>query len=340
MQHRVMSDFGRELLTFHVSNDYLLISNTPTWSLTAMRLREKGSERLRASIRGTVPGVVTSVLAILGIPVVLLLLSQVLSGDTYLDGVIAMVAQWSIFLVAIAVGLGLAMQLDGGTLARYGLAIDRRWVVNFVVGFGMGILVTLVYVSYGVNRGYFELYPGRIAEFGKIPLGYLLAIIIGIQVFVFLQVVWEELVFRSVMLQNYAEGLVARGVSPTWSVGAAALGSLLFFGLYHLPTHGPLFWYTIGVGGIFVVAYLVTGRLDLAIGIHFGRFMEELQGEEIAAFELPALFEITQSSMMGSLEILAVEFAVSCLLILAWGYLTNGSLGIASQVYDATDPNN
>ena len=50
-----------------------------------MRLREKRSERLRASIRGTVPGVVTSVLAILGIRVVLLLLSQVLSGDTYIQ---------------------------------------------------------------------------------------------------------------------------------------------------------------------------------------------------------------------------------------------------------------
>lgn len=302
-----------------------------------MRLREENSNRLRASIRGTLPVIVTAafvLLASFGLPT---LLGRLLNGETYLAGLIGMVANWLIYVPAITIGVWLAVRLNEGTLERFGLAPDQRWIVNFVAGIGISVVVTLVYVGYGVSRGYFELHPDRLADFGDIPPGVLLAFVGAMLVFVLLGVIWEELVFRGVMLQNYAEGLRARGLSPNWAVAVAAVGSLLFFGLYHLPWFGPFVWYTIGVGGIFVVAYLVTGRLDLAIGIHFGRFNEELQGEEIAAVELPAIFEIGELSVASGIEVLVVEFAVSCLLILVWGYYINGSVGIASQVYDPVE---
>lgn len=302
-----------------------------------MRLREANSGRLRASIRGTIPAVVTSIFVILSSVGILALLGKILDGDTYLAGVIAMVAQWFMYLPAIAIGLWLAIRFDGEGLDRFGLTIDRQWVINFVAGVGISIVVTLVYVGYGTSRGYFEFHPNRIAHLGEIPLGILLAFLAAMWVFVFLGVVWEEIVFRSVMFQNYAEGLRSRGLSPLLALAVAALGSLLFFGLYHIPWFGPFFWYTSGVGVIFLVAYLVTGRLGLAIGVHFGRFTDELQGEEAAAIELPAILDIGGLTTVGAIEVLVVELAVSCLLILAWGYAINGSVGVASRVHEPSE---
>lgn len=300
-------------------------------------LREPDSGRVRGGIRGIVPAVITVILVYVLALSVPGLLSAVLDPDSFVVPLGILGSQWIVYLVAILVALWLAVRLDRRDLARYGLTVDRGWLVNFFVGIGISLLVSAVYFGYGSWRGHFAIHPDRISEFGAIPIPLLIAVVGGSLILILLISSWEEVVFRGIMLQNFAEGLRGRGYSPAWAVGVAVLAHAVLFGLYHLPTFFILAWYTSIVGFIFALAYLVTGKLGLAIGIHFGRFpMEMLTGEELGPVALPQVVEIGQNPMSASLEIVIVELVISCALILVWAFYLHGELSIAESIYEDT----
>ena len=96
----------------------------------------------------------------------------------------------------------------------------------------------------------------------------------------------------------------------------------------------------------FALAYLVTGRLALPIGIHFGRFpVELLLGFEFGPVAVPAVAETT-GSIAGLLETSVVQPGGTCLLVLAWASLLEGEVTIVDRVttpdsggkMDTTDP--
>lgn len=295
------------------------------------------SQRKSALVRGLVPAVITSVIVIggqLSLPVMIRGLAD--AWPMVATGVM-IVGQWVIVALAIGVGLWLAMRLDGAGIDRFGLAIDRQWVTDAVAGVLISLVAVTAYMGYGAHRGHFTVDPGAMAELSEPGLVVGVAVLVGSLVLILLLNVWEEIIFRASMLQNFAEGLTTRGYSRLPALALATVGSLVVFGLYHLPGHGVFAPYTMIVGLLFVIAYVLTGNLGLAIGIHFGRFpIELLGGDTMGAVTLPAVYEPGTLSLGAILEVVAVEVGLTVVLILGWVLLTRGRLGIAARTYRST----
>lgn len=146
--------------------------------------------------------------------------------------------------------------------------------------------------------------------------------------------VYEEVVYRAVMLRTFAVGLAARGHSPAWSVVPATAGSLVLFGLYHLPLRGdPVVVVDAALVGVtFGLAYLLGG-LGLAVGVHFGRAtLELLTGVSMLGVEVPAVVAFTRDTVAANLEVRLLELALVCLFVVAWAYRVDGELRLARAV--------
>lgn len=290
--------------------------------------------RYPASVRGVLPGTISIAIIVLASVIVIPVVFRFVDPATATGTLAGVVANWTIFAVATAVALLLALRVDRGSLARFGLDVDRRWLRNFGVGIAISLGAVGATFGYGAARGFFELTPGQATDVGGATPWLVVLVIGGMLGFFLLQNLYEELVFRSIMLQNFAEGLSERGLSPVWAVGGAAIVSLLFFGAFHVPLRGVVVGvHSIFVGIVFVLAYLVTGRLGLAIGVHFGRFpFELLVGGQFGPVTLPSVVDMGEPTLGATVEVTAVQLGASCLLILLWAH-RQGDLGIADRVY-------
>jgi membrane protease YdiL (CAAX protease family) len=83
--------------------------------------------------------------------------------------------------------------------------------------------------------------------------------------------IWEELLFRGLILKNAAEGFHTRWLSDRGAVVAGLGASSLLFGIVHVGQATSLaalgFWVLMGI--VLGSAYIVTDSLALPIGIHF-----------------------------------------------------------------------
>jgi membrane protease YdiL (CAAX protease family) len=90
--------------------------------------------------------------------------------------------------------------------------------------------------------------------------------------------VWEEALFRGVLIRNASEGLGGLGWSPTTAISTALVVSMVIFGGLHvfagLGSEAIPLWAVVlqGIvaGAYFGLAYCLTGSLALPVGIHFG----------------------------------------------------------------------
>lgn len=299
------------------------------------RTAGEDTRRFRASLRGILPVVLTVTLVWIALPLMPFGLDIFVEPEALSFSILLVLGQWLIYGAAIVSAVWLVLHIDRASLTRFGLDVDRRWLMHCGVGVIISLLVSTVYYAYGIWRDYFAIYPNRITEWGEITPEVVLAIVGAVLVGVFLANVWEEVVFRAIMLQNFAEGLTARGFSPIWAVGLATVAHAVLFAVYHIPAFFTLAWYTGFIGLLFAIAYLVTGSLGFAIGIHFGRFpMAVLGGEDLGAVEIPMVIEIGVLPLIGYLEVLAIELGLSVVLICAWALLVKGEIGISDHIYD------
>jgi len=302
-------------------------------------MREPRTGRLRASLRGLLPAIITVPMVLLSSRTVPGAVGEFFDPTSSTGMAVNFVAQWVlVYAIPIAVALGLAIWLDRGSLARFGLDVDAEWVVNWGMGVGISLVGVTLWMTYGASRDLFAVHPERLTDFGDATLAVALAAAgLGL-VFVFLGNIWEEIVFRGVMLQNFAEGLVDRGFSVGLAVAGAMVASLVFFGAYHVPDRGVFVGLlTVPIGFVFALAYLLTGRLGLAIGVHMGRVpIELLQGADLGAVRLPMVFEVGALSLAQMLESVAVDTVVSCSLILVWILVSKGKIEIAEGVWKAS----
>lgn len=303
---------------------------------TARMVQGPQEGRFRATIRGVIPAIVTGLFVLVVATYIIPFgAASLASGETVGASILLVLGQWVVYLVAIPVALWLAFRLDQGSLSRFGLGINRAWLINLGAGFVISLLVSVVYFMYGVWRGHFTVHPVRATAFGEVPIEAVVIVFCSALVALFLANIWEEIVFRGIMLQNFVEGLHARGYSPNWAIGGAIIAHALLFGLYHIPEFFVLAWYTSFLGIIFAVAYLVTGSLGLAVGVHFGRFpIELLVGEDLGAVQIPTIVEIGVLPLSASIEMLTLEFGLSCGLILAWAFFVNGEISVADRIYE------
>lgn len=302
-------------------------------------LREASSNRLRASLRGVIPAVVT-LAVFLGGRAVLRAIFPLHGTTTSLgETVLLRGLLFALYVVMVWLAIRLASALDRRHYAAYGVRVDGAWLRQFAAGVGFSVAGIGLSLSWGVLRG-FRSVNASVDVSSPDGSAYVALALVAYVLFLLLGNVYEEVVYRGVMLQNFAEGLHARGFPPTLAVVPATAASLGLFGLYHFPLRGT-FLVTVDaavVGVTFALAYVLTGDLGLPIGVHFGRTaFELLTGFEVLGVTVPPVVEITRNTLAANLEVRLLEIGAVCLFVLAWAARTDGGIGLAETVYEPTD---
>ena len=173
----------------------------------------------------------------------------------------------SVATVGVALALVVASKRLLGArrgLADYGLAVDRRWVVDLAAGFSIGLVGVSIPFLLGIALGWLEvvaiLDPGAVGLWLGSVLILLAMLGVGL---------WEELVLRGVFVCNAADGL-RRWLSARRALAGGVLLAAVVFGLGHFgQPENPAFVLTwILAGVVFGVIYAVSGNLALPIGAH------------------------------------------------------------------------
>jgi hypothetical protein len=224
--------------------------------LAAWPFLHSGSNRLRAGWRALLP----AALALATLVALATGLSRVLSQ------VLAMRVATTV-MGALSVGLLLVWgrYVDGRSLADYGLVPDARWGREFLLGVAVAVLALGgAFVSH-LALGWATVRATLAGGTLSVGLGIASVLVARLGV-----AVWEEAVFRGLVLRNLADGL-----DGTFSRGGAVAGATLLsgalFGLLHGNQVRPVqlgLWVALGVllGG----AYVLTDSLALPVGLHFG----------------------------------------------------------------------
>jgi membrane protease YdiL (CAAX protease family) len=300
-----------------------------------MVLREPESGRLRASVRALVPALVTIAIYLVALQILGQLFGS--SSDELTAGQFltygALIG--SVYVAMILAGVYAAKTLERSTLEEFGLDVDRQWVRTF----GTGVAISLFGISiswwWGTVRGVrsFDLSAAGVRSSAD-PL-VVAAVLLVFSGYFLLGNVYEEVVYRRIVIDNFATGLAARGLSTTAAVGLATTGSLIVFGLLHVVYRGSALVAVDAAltGTMFAFAYLLTGSLALPTGLHFGRLLTSaLAGESLGVVEVRAIGDVTQNTLFANLEIRFVQITVVCLLVAAWVYQTRGTVQIAASV--------
>jgi len=242
--------------------------------------------------------------------------------------------------VAVAVLLFVGTRVvERRSLAGYGLSFDGRWwrdaAGGVLVGFLFQGLVTALLFAFGSARLVGTLSPGV----GNGPVT--VAVAFAATVLALLAVaLWEELLFRGILIQNTLEGLTARGVARRTAVVVALVGSALVFGLPHATSAaegasvGFAVFQAVVAGLYFGLAYLLTDSLAFPIGLHLSTnlWVASVFGQPDSAF--PALLRLErdlQADPEGVVVVL-VPALVLVGLVVGWVRLTRDELSVAASL--------
>ena len=189
--------------------------------------------------------------------------------------------------VVITLAVGLARRLlDRRSLVSLGLGWDRVAAGDLLFGFAVAGALQSVVFAIHLAAGWitFTRFAWETRTASEVALN------LATMVVVFAFVGWhEELLTRGYWLQNIADGL-----NRYWGV---ALSSIVF-SLGHLGNPHAGWLPTVGLvaAGLFLaLPYLLTGRLWLSIGVHWGwnLFEGPLLGLPVSGISTPPLLEYT-----------------------------------------------
>jgi len=303
--------------------------------------------RVRATWRGLAPFTVGFGVQLVAVALIAAALKAAIDTDA-----LASVAVDGLDLlllgVASAVGLGVAValahRLDRRSLADYGIAVSRRDLADFAAGTVVGGLTyavpTVVLLGVG-SAALTERFVSPVADPGVTVL------LASVAVVVFLvQVAFEEFAFRGAMLRNFAEGVAARGMGARRAVVIALAASSVCFGLMHVISSGgggvagrsvELVMTSALNGLLWGGAYVLTGRLSIATGLHFGHNLWAAIIVQPSSIEmaLPAVATITYEASMLSVTVGKVFVGGVCLF--AWLSLTCDTVAINAHIARWTD---
>ncbi|WP_324664801.1 CPBP family intramembrane glutamic endopeptidase [Haloarcula sediminis] len=224
------------------------------WLLRPVWNREQ--RRLRAPLRAVLP-LVVSFLALAALQPALRARFDHPVVETVEMGALAAVLAGTVLLSG--------RLLDKRPLAEYGLALDRQWWHAFAVGGAVATAVHAVTLVTALAAGWVTV-TGFADGAGALPFPAAIAVVFA---YIAVAASWEEFLFRGAMLKNLAEG--ADGYVPRWAAVGAAVGlSAAVFAVLHggKVTDPTQYGYYLLAGGIFGVAYVLTGELALPIGFH------------------------------------------------------------------------
>lgn len=149
-----------------------------------------------------------------------------------------------------------------------GFRLDRSWWLMLIFGAGIavlgwgGALATDLLLGWASIDGYFFL--------GRGDLPFLLSFLLFAVSWMFVGV-WEEIIFRGIVLRNAIEGLNFDLIPYRAALVGGWIVSSVIFGILHLDqaTSALALAFWILAGLVLGLAYLLTGQLTLPIGLHF-----------------------------------------------------------------------
>ena len=298
-------------------------------------LRERESGRLRASLRGILPAIATLALFV-GVSVVVT--DAVGTGMATAGASVVFVLlafNGALYALLTAGALRAAAWLDRRPWRAFGLHVDGRWLRNLGAGVVISLLAVTLSVGYGRARGLRTVDLGAAGVSGPGGPTVLAFACIGFLGMSLLGNVFEEVIYRGIMLRNFVEGVGARGASLRVAAIVGTAAGTALFGLYHVPLRGNVVVAVDAalVGITFSLAYLLTGELGLAIGVHAGRFpLNVLPGATLGPFEVHQVLAISQNTLIANLEVKLIRLGLTCLLVLAWVSLVDGEVAIAERL--------
>ena len=206
------------------------------------------------------------------------------------------VAPFAAMLIYLSLRIG-ARKIERRDFSIYGATLSLKGAKQFLMGFALSAaLMTFIFaVEYFAGwiriEGYFGVtQPGNVL---LVSLLYSLVkvVIVGI---------CEELVFRGLVLRNFAEGFSGLGrLGSVTSNALALLLSALLFGAVHLTNPNSGFASTAGIffiGIFFGLGYLATGKLAVPMGLHmaWNFFQGTVYGFPVSGDKEPASFLLTR----------------------------------------------
>lgn len=245
----------------------------------------------------------------------------------------------AVVLIAL-VGCAITAKRLGDRSVR-GLGIGPAWRREFAVGICFGLafqaVVTVLWATTGELTVTDTLFPGGAPDAASVVVATVATL------FAFLVVgVWEEFVFRGVLVRNVAEGLEARGSPPSTALLGAGTVSVVVFGVIHatgaaVALTSPVFAVTqaFASGVYFLLAYVLTGSLALPIGIHFATnvWVRTVVGEADGAF--PALLVAERAAPAGidAVVVLLPPFVLLIALVVGWAVHTGQTVRSMREAY-------
>jgi membrane protease YdiL (CAAX protease family) len=159
---------------------------------------------------------------------------------------------------------------------------------------------------------------------------------------------WEQTVFRGYLIKNVAEGLTGSFLSARWAAVIAVLLPAIAFGLGHANNPDATMVSTVNTmifGVLFGAAYVLTGELALALGLHFawdfvqgfgfgrsgdatnlGAFLVTGEGDPAARLWTGWPYTV-EGGLLGT-----VAFVLGFVLIAGWARFRRGSLRLPSKL--------
>jgi membrane protease YdiL (CAAX protease family) len=178
-----------------------------------------------------------------------------------------LVANGTYVLIALTLLLVWSRYVDRRRLATYGFAADRRWLRDAALGVALALIVWGGALATDLALGWASIE----AVFSPGESGLPFAVVMGLFALQWAFVgVWEEVVFRGLVLRNAVAGLSLPWLSRRTAAVGGLLGSAVLFGGLHASQAASalaLGWWVLA-GVVLGGAYLLTDSLALPIGLH------------------------------------------------------------------------
>jgi membrane protease YdiL (CAAX protease family) len=158
--------------------------------------------------------------------------------------------------------------LDRRPFANFGFHFDKNWWADLGFGLALGAFLMLITFVLELAAGWitvtgtFETRQPDAAFLGALALPLLTFLSVGF---------YEELFSRGYQLQNIAEGLSGKVISPQVAILVATLLSSAVFGVLHAgnPNASVVSTINLVIAGVFLaLGYILTGELAISIGLH------------------------------------------------------------------------
>jgi membrane protease YdiL (CAAX protease family) len=221
--------------------------------------------------------------------------------------------------------------------AAYGLSLGQRWLGDFAGGAVIGVLFQAVSTAAILATG-----SGRIVSswsMGVFNDPVTVGLAIGATAAAFVVVgLWEDFLFRGVLIRELVVGFISRKVSRPAAAGSAVVVSALVFGALHLNAGAAGLSASVAVtqavvGGLyFGLAYVLTDSLALPVGIHFSTnlWATVVFGQPESGY--PAAFRLTRPFDLSAdlIVVLLLPTAVLVAAVVLWVRATRGEIAEVS----------